>query len=216
MDTVREFVVVGRTGLPYGTHTYEDARDKLWRNVTMWGIREHEEAAIKAALEKDGVYRYQSCLPDVSPIASAVFHNHDKLPLRAFINKHLDVWPRSAAYVARALEAWSKREGPRLGDMFLRPTVVPGTYGKRQESRFTYHWGDEIQPGGGSGGFFMYDTGGVSYSGGLDPSVKLEHIKLVEPQEERYGEFWFFKDGCAGAHRGIEFNLPIRTYIEVV
>ena len=103
--------------------------------------------------------------------------------------------------------AFNKIQGPRVGDYLYIPSTdkrVP------EYTRFTHDWTDSIQTGGLGGSFYMGESGGLGYSGGLDPGVKTADLTLTAATKE--GSVWFFDKGRVGAGRGRTFNIPMRVY----
>lgn len=70
---------------------------------------------------------------------------------------------------------------------------------------------DEIslQLSSGGGRYYLGAWGGCSYSGSLDPLIKvcptLEPVHILAPA-------WLFLDGYAGAHRGVDFLAPFKVW----
>ena len=94
-------------------------------------------------------------------------------------------------------DAFNSHSGARVGDYLKLPD---GQY-----TRFTHLWEDSIQTGGTEGGsYYLGNSGNLSYSGGLDPGVKLSDIE--ETTERKKGSIWFFDKDISGAGRGV-YNL---------
>lgn len=91
--------------------------------------------------------------------------------------------------------------GPRVGDFIHRQD------GKL--ARFTHKWNDGLQTGFG-GSYYLNESGTMSFSGGLDPSIPNAEIK--ETDETREGSAWFFDLNRPGAGRGINVILSCRVY----
>lgn len=94
--------------------------------------------------------------------------------------------------------------GPRLGDFVRMPDG--------STRRFCHDWGDGIQitPAGKNGSFYLAPGGGVSYSGGLEPSI--DKTTLSPASNTIDGAFWFFHHDHARAHNGSHFKIPCRVY----
>lgn len=102
----------------------------------------------------------------------------------------------------RALKYLSN-EAPQVGDYVELPNG--------EQRRFTYAWPSGIQitstPGGGS---FYLGSGGASYSGSLEPSLPIEHLKNTG--NRKVARFWFFSHNEACAHNGIDVYMPVRIW----
>lgn len=107
--------------------------------------------------------------------------------------------------LAKRAELRDKIPGPRVGDVVR---LQDGTF-----RRFTHDWDDSIQTTTRSendGSYYLCCDGLASYSGGLDPALKKENLKL-EPDTMPLW-FWFFSGGFAMAHNGVYFKLPCRIF----
>lgn len=99
------------------------------------------------------------------------------------------------------IAAFNKVSGPRVGD-YLQ--LWDGSY-----TRFTHAWDDGIQTGGGGGSYYI-GNGYLSYSGGLDPSVRYS---LIQPTEEtKTGTVWAFHNDHRKAHNGVYYQLEFRVF----
>lgn len=107
-----------------------------------------------------------------------------------------------AEIVAANIAAWNEIKGPRVGD-FIRMRD-----GRLQ--RFSHAWDDGIQTS--DGGSFYFFGIGVSFSGGLNPSIPYETI--VQSEGPHQGRFWMFHHGHSQAHNGVSFTMPCRFYVE--
>lgn len=96
--------------------------------------------------------------------------------------------------------AFDALEGPRVGDFVV---FACGTV-----HRFSYKWDDGIQTS--REGSWYLGNGYVSFSGGLQPSVKFDTLTLTE--EKRDGRFWFFHHDFAEAHRGVDCTIPCQVW----
>lgn len=105
---------------------------------------------------------------------------------------------RIAAFYKRKTEL----NRPLVGEWLK---TVTGKY-----TRFTHAWDKGIQTGGGQGSYFIFPSGSMSYSGGLDYEVPYE---FIEPTDETHpGECWIFHLGHTGAHRGVDYSHPFPVY----
>lgn len=101
----------------------------------------------------------------------------------------------------KRVKAYNRLPGPRVGD-YLK---VNGKY-----TRFTHKWDDHIQTGGHIGGGYYLGDGYLSYSGGLDPGIKLNQIRLTK--ERKDGHFWFFNCDFMYGNNGLTYIMPFRVY----
>ena len=92
--------------------------------------------------------------------------------------------------------------------------VRTGDYIKIDEdfyTRITHLWDDgQAQTGGTSGSQYYISGSGLSYSGGLDSGINIEH--LTETDETKEGYVWFFDKDISGAHRGVTYSIPFRVF----
>ncbi|AWY09443.1 hypothetical protein vB_RpoS-V16_07 [Ruegeria phage vB_RpoS-V16] len=201
------FVTVDTAGTPCAHETAAGAIETHARDIggnwTLFGGRRDE---VTPDLETRGAHLFFWHRDgESSPLAAAVFDNRAAgLPLAAYLNQHLRGHRLSLAYLDAARAAWEGRDGPRVGD-YVRETG--GGF-----SRFTNDTGTGLQAGGGRGSFHISRGGFASYSGGLSASIPRD--RLHGTGETMNGEFWFFLDGFAGAHRGISVQMPCRIYQE--
>jgi hypothetical protein len=121
-------------------------------------------------------------------------------------------WPnqfddRDAAIVAERQHRRDMRPGPRVGDFIRMPD---GTL-----RRFTYAYQDRIQTTDpkSRGSFYLCRTGGMTYSGSLDPSILL--TKIVDTGKTRPGSCWIFHHDHPGAGRGVETTVNCRVFRHV-
>lgn len=105
--------------------------------------------------------------------------------------------------LAKWLTKFNDRQGPRVGDFVKLPSG--------DVRRFTHDWGEEIQitPANCLGSFNI-DGGLCDYSGSLDPGIKKEFLRFTHTY--KLGRVWFFKDGIAAAHQGIDADIPCRVF----
>lgn len=111
---------------------------------------------------------------------------------------------RDAALLQHRVKLRDQVPGPRVGDWIEWPGGERG--------RLTYRWGDSIQTtcrGGGPGSFYL-GNGFCTYSGSLDPAVKLEQL---EEAGSAPGPAWFFHHDFPEAGAGIEVEIPCRIFL---
>lgn len=110
--------------------------------------------------------------------------------------------------LATCTAAFDLRPGPRVGDFLRLPRPderVP------EFTRFTHKWEHTIQTGGTEhGSYFIYKSGGLEYSGGLDPGVAL--ADLIPTESTKPAAVWFFDRGLTGPGRGVTFQIPCRIF----
>lgn len=95
--------------------------------------------------------------------------------------------------------------GPRIGDFVIVPWSI-------QPMRFSHDWGDKIQISKG-GSFHLNASGGVSFSGELEPSIDKEYLKQAWGDGAmQAGRFWIWKEGRSGPSRGVDVFVNCRTY----
>ena len=121
--------------------------------------------------------------------------------------------PTNEQILAARIAARDRIPGPRVGD-FLR---LPRIDDRQPEfTRLTHLWSfgdpdDNAQTGGGkNGSYYLAEGGGLSYSGGLDPGVKI--ADLLPTPDTMEGRIWFFDRDYAGAGRGMNFMIPCRIF----
>lgn len=80
------------------------------------------------------------------------------------------------------------------------------------QERFSHDWGDQIQTTDGKFGasFYLGRDGFSSFSGGLNPSIKKEHLIKTDKLEE--ARFWFFHHDYATAHNGVHVEVLVPVY----
>lgn len=98
------------------------------------------------------------------------------------------------------LQAFNSFEGPRVGDF----VIINNEY-----QRFSHDWGDSLQTSEG-GSFHLGDSGRISFSGGLNPSIQKD--QLEDTGEVKSGKIWFFKNNRPEKENGIEFEIEFRVY----
>jgi len=116
-------------------------------------------------------------------------------------------------FIQKRYDAYIKEtEGtklPMVGEWLLR---LDDTY-----TRFTHVWDNGAQTGLGS--FHFHESGRCSYSGGLDPIIPFEKMKLIESGKKilRYkdGSVWHFDRNVREAHNGVYYVVPFRIFVEV-
>lgn len=103
---------------------------------------------------------------------------------------------RTAAYAARCAS---------------RP--VEGEFLRRKDgslTRFTRCLEERSQTGGERGDFHLFSDGRISYSGGLDPSVAHEKLRLTGEKME--GRCWHFDREFAQANNAFYYSMPFRVW----
>lgn len=118
------------------------------------------------------------------------------------VNAHLDAI--DAQILAEAMANRGQIPAPRMGD-FVR-------FSSGEIERFSHNWGGDAMQTSPKhcGSFYLYGSGGASFSGSLNPSTPIELLRLTD--ETMMGEFWFFHHGHACAHNGVYFSIPCRVY----
>jgi hypothetical protein len=107
---------------------------------------------------------------------------------------------RDAFILAGRKEELDKREGPRVGD-WIR-------FADGAERRISHDWGDSFQYS--EGGSFYLGNGYVSFSGGLEPGIPADSLKLTS--EVKDGDVWFFHHDYQTAHNGVPATIKFRVY----
>lgn len=92
------------------------------------------------------------------------------------------------------------RAGIRLGDFVLSGDKT---------FRVAHHWGDSIQLCTG-GSFYLTETGGCSFSGGLDPGIDVG--RFVATDETKQGSVWFFSRDHWMAHNGYYTEATFKVW----
>lgn len=82
-------------------------------------------------------------------------------------------------------------------------------------ARVTHVWEDGAQTTrfsetGEGGSFYLGEGGGMSYSGSLEPSLPLTHLR--ESSDVRKGRAWIFHHNRAEAHNGVDCELYVRVW----
>ena len=105
--------------------------------------------------------------------------------------------------LAKWVALFNEKTGPRVGDFVELPTG--------ELRRFCYDLGDEIQitPHEHCGSFNI-DGGNCDYSGSLEPPIKKAGLRFSHSY--KLGRVWFFKDGFAAAHAGIDAEIPCKVF----
>lgn len=96
--------------------------------------------------------------------------------------------------------AFNAIEGARVGDFAIFPDG--------HAERFSHHWGDGLQTS--TGGSWHIGKDFVSFSGGLNPTVKLDRLQATD--ELRPGTFWFFDGDWPRAHAAVHVEIDCRVY----
>ena len=79
--------------------------------------------------------------------------------------------------------------------------------------RVTHVWEDHAQAGGGSGSYYMGESGYGSYSGGLNSGLPLANLELTDKTKECL--FWFFCGNMSGGGRGVNFYCPVKVWKQI-
>jgi hypothetical protein len=110
---------------------------------------------------------------------------------------------KNEALLKKKMQVRQLLEGPLVGDFIL---LSDGTF-----DRLTHDWGDTIQTGGHQrGSFFLHDSGEMTYSGGLNPSIPKSALRPTG--QTRVGRTWFFDEDWAGADRGVYFSVECNVW----
>jgi hypothetical protein len=208
MTTPQSFIYVGPSAY---AREYHDAEEAAKAFLLGW----HGSFLLKSApttaeiagqlIDKGFINNSTPLYAEGNPRSSMLIHNTMGWGVETFHNINLSIWPRTLAHLLDIYAAWETFQGPRMGDFIIHP--------KGHMTRFTARWDDGLQAGGGNGCGFHIGTYGASYSGGLTGTITFD--KIVPTMRRRFGQFWFFKDNSAGAHRGVDCVLPCRVYQEV-
>lgn len=112
---------------------------------------------------------------------------------------------KDLAHLEICLKAREAIKGPRVGDF----VIVPWGLGPM---RFSHDWGDTIQISTG-GSFYLGSSGEASFSGSLEPAIDKSKLRqALGLDAEQAGSFWIWKEGYAGAGRGVSVYVECRTY----
>jgi hypothetical protein len=79
--------------------------------------------------------------------------------------------------------------------------------------RVTHVWDDHAQAGGGSGSYYMCESGYGSYSGGLNSGLPLANLELTDKTKDCM--FWFFSGNMSGGGRGVYFYCPVKVWKQI-
>jgi hypothetical protein len=79
--------------------------------------------------------------------------------------------------------------------------------------RVTHVWDDHAQAGGGSGSYYMGESGYGSYSGGLNSGLPLANLELTDKTKDCM--FWFFSGNMSGGGRGVYFYCPVKVWKQI-
>lgn len=109
--------------------------------------------------------------------------------------------------LAQRVAAFNRRTGARVGD-FLKLKVPDARC--QEYVRFSHDWEDSLQTSE-CGSFYLSESGFISFSGGLDRGIKRED--LIETEEKKLGNIWFFDQGISGAARGVDFPIECRVFV---
>jgi len=108
---------------------------------------------------------------------------------------------KTISIIIRDIKSRDKINNPRVGDWLHYSN---GIY--RRVADTSYH----VQPSYHIDGSLYLTGNGAQYSGSLHSSINPENLKLSDDKKD--GIFWVFKDGHAGAGRGVYFSIPCRVY----
>ena len=219
INSTPHYVVITGDGVPIGFNDLNEALDMHYLLTRIpYAQVDPDQRVRDVALLGDGeTVSFFEHIHDVSPRMGMVVPNVAYWPIEAFINAPILARPKSEIYLHQACEQWEAIESVRVGDAIIQPKSSH-TYCKALKdcpfrmTRVTSILSEGVQTGGGSGGYHIGQHGPASYSGSLDESVSFDSI--VDTGKRRWGQFWFFLDGFAGARRGVNVLLPIRIYKE--
>lgn len=97
---------------------------------------------------------------------------------------------------------YAATEYPILGDAIVYPD------GSIRRVAHTYK--DTLQPTSkGGGSFFVFRSGEMQFSGGLDSPIKIDKLS---PSGCAWVPVWFFHHGIAGPSRGVDCTLEVRRW----
>ena len=105
--------------------------------------------------------------------------------------------------LTKRVETWDSRQGPRVGDFIEFADGITHRFSHDHGEE----WGIQTSPIGGS--FYMGD-GYLSYSGGLEPSIKHDQIEATD--EQRLGAVWFFHHDYHRSSNGVNAWVPCRVF----
>lgn len=128
---------------------------------------------------------------------------------------HLARLPTNDEILAARTAARERIAGPRVGDFLRLPRIDPR---QPEFTRFTHHWDhpeapekSTMQTGGSRHGrYYFFDSGELSYSGGLHPGIPVS--ALIPTADTMPGSVWFFDRNESGPGRGVDFEVPCRIY----
>jgi hypothetical protein len=108
------------------------------------------------------------------------------------------------------MEALDQRPGIRTGDIirFACGTVARVAHVWTQDEEI-----ESVQPAsspGAHGDGYYLGKGYVSMSGGLNPSIKIEHF--TDTGEKQDALVWFFHHNWSGAGHGVFTTAPFRVF----
>jgi hypothetical protein len=93
--------------------------------------------------------------------------------------------------------------GPRVGDYIQ--------FSDGYLTRITEVEEDHVQTGGEKHSSYHLGSNGCSYSGGLDPGININELRITK--ETRAGSVWFFHLNESKADNAVHYQIPFRVYI---
>ena len=111
--------------------------------------------------------------------------------------------------VSERQKARRNLDGFLMGDYILRPDGL--------KARISHVWDDGVQTTkfsecGNAGSFHLNRSGDMSYSGGLEPTLKATHLKHVN-NSSTPANCWIFHHGQSGAHRGVDCEVLVQSWV---
>ncbi len=101
-----------------------------------------------------------------------------------------------------------KINSPKVGDFVLYNDVYYRLGTKYPSGRFQVTNGNKC-------GYYMFNDGHCSYSGGFEWPENYESLnisKLVLTNELRTGEIWFFSNEDVKGHNGVYFSMDFKVW----
>lgn len=120
-------------------------------------------------------------------------------------NYHIEKAQKDIELIKKRIEARQRRTEILEGDVI--------EYLDGHTERITHVWDDHAQAGGGSGSYYMGESGYGSYSGGLNSGLPLAELELTDKTADC--AFWFFSGNHSGANRGITFYCPVKVWKQI-
>jgi hypothetical protein len=107
------------------------------------------------------------------------------------------------AIMEKKVAKFNERQGARVGD-FVR-------FADGSLHQFTHDWDKYgLQTAKAHCGSYFLGDGYVSYSGGLDPTIKRETFRQTE--ETMLGWVWIFSGDYQRAHNSVKFQIEFRVF----